>query len=210
MNHEALIANLVEEAAPLKPFNLLKQCCSAAMLLTAYLLVLVLIMGVRDDWAQQIATHTYALEMATSLALAYGCAALAMRLSVPREGAMPLGWLAFMLAATMGAIIWLLGQVSIETFKLSLQSDHFYISLGVILGATPVALVLFKMIRQGSPTQLRWAGAMALLSASATGHFLMRTIGQANNFADVFVWCYSPVLVLALLGIILGQKALRW
>jgi len=49
-----------------------------------------------------------------------------------------------------------------------------------------------------------------LLSASACGHFLMRTIGQAANFAEVFIWCYTPLLAFALLGMLLGKKLLRW
>jgi len=73
-----------------------------------------------------------------------------------------------------------------------------------------VAALLLWVMRQGSPTQLGWAGAMALLSASACGHFLMRTIGQAANFAEVFIWCYTPLLAFALLGMLLGKKLLRW
>lgn len=152
----------------------------------------------------------YALEMMITLILIFASAVMSVRLGIPRSGGLPIGWLLAVLALAMGAVIWLVGQVSLQTLQYSLQSDHFYITCGVTAGALPVAIGLFWMLRQASPTQLGWAGVLALLSASATGHFLMRTIGQADNFADVLVWCYSPVLVLALLGSLLGQKLLRW
>lgn len=210
MSHEKLIADLVEESTPVVPLDLLRHCCGALLAITAYFAVIIFGFGLRADWFEQIATSAYLCEMLITLLLTYGAAWTALRLSAPSSGKLFAGWLLILLSVVMGAVIWLLGQVNAESFAASMESDHFYITLGVIAGATPVAAGLFWLLRQGAPTQLRWAGAMALLSASAAGHFIMRTVGQADNFADVLVWCYSPILVFLMLGVIVGQKTLRW
>ncbi|MDG1287036.1 MAG: NrsF family protein [Rickettsiales bacterium] len=212
MSHEALIANLVEDATPVVPLNLFRRCFWMVTALTTYILLTVAYFGFRRDWADQmIEGAAYPSEMLITLILAFGAAIAALRLSVPRERKSSLSLLMLILPIAIGAVIWLLGQVSVESFSASIQSpSHFYITLGVLAGAVPVALLLFWLLRQGSPTQLGWAGSMVLLSASAVGHLLMRTIGQADNFADVLVWCYSPILFCGLVGVFIGKKALRW
>ncbi len=210
MNHEALIANLVEEAAPVKPMSLSRRYVTVALAVTAYMMLLVLAMGWRSDLAAQLGTLVYVSEMLMSLCLIYGGALMAMRLSVPRAGSMPVGWVLVTIAFFIGIAVMLLGQVSTETLKASLQSDHFLVTISVVGVALPVVIGLFVMLRRGAPTQLGWAGAMALMSASATGHFVLRLTGEANNLADVLVWCYSPILFFAIIGVFIGKQALYW
>ena len=210
MMQDDFIANLVDDSTPVSPVNVTKNCCKLVLGLGGYLLALLLVLGVRDDWAMQMTSLAYSLEMAITLLLVFGAGLSAVRLSVPSANRMIDGWGLMLLAVTMGAIIWFIGKVDVESMQQSLSSNHFYVTLGVSLIAVPVAVGLFWMIRKGAPTQLEWAGVMALLSASACGHFVMRTAGKAENLADVMLWCYPPVLLLALVGIILGPKALRW
>lgn len=210
MSQNPLIAELAESAKPVRPVKMAKRLLWMVLLVTLYISALILLRGLRDDWMMQIQTLAYQMEMGISLLLVYGAGALAMRLSVPCEKRFPLAWLLLIGAATLGAVIALLGEVSMESLQRSLASDHFYITFGVCALAAPVAIGLLWVQRKGSPTQLGWAGAMALLAASAVGHFIMRTIGKAANYAEVLVWCYPPVLLLALVGVLVGRKILRW
>lgn len=210
MSHKQLIDNLASELEAVKPVSLSRWRMLTVLLLTGYLAAVLAAAGLRDDFTVQFSHLVYKFELIVTLILAYGAALMAISLSVPRGGKFPLAWALVILAIALGAGIWLMGQVSLEGLKASIASNHFYITLGVIGCALPVALSLFWLLRQASPTQLAWAGGMALLSASAVGHFLMRCIGQAANFSEVFVWCYSPVIILGFLGMLLGQKLLKW
>ncbi len=211
MNLDSFIDDLAESATPVSPLNIRQFSLALLLGLACYLSVIVALFGVRDDWLNEITTMAYQGEMALSLLIVFGAGLSVIKLAVPRQGSLPTSWCFLLLALTLGAVIGLLGNVSIQALEASLKSNHFYITFGLIAYAAPVAGALLWFLRQkGSPTQLGWAGLMALLSASASGHFLMRTIGQSNNFAEVFIWCYLPVLALALLGMLIGKKLLRW
>lgn len=210
MSLDSLIDELAESVSPVEPLPRRQWSFKLLAMMAVYLSAILLLFGLRSDWSVQMQHVAYQCEMSISLILAFGAGLLAVNLATPHQGLPPIGWLLLMLALAMGAIIALVGGVTQESLMASFASDHFYITAGVAAGAFPVAAGLFWLLRKGSPTQLGWAGAMVLLSASACGHFLMRAIGQAPNFAEVLIWCYTPMLALALLGALVGKKLLRW
>ncbi len=210
MNNNNLIAQLADDVTPVQPISILRRLVLTFSVLIMYITLVPMLFGARPDWAQQMATLSYQLEMGISIALTFSAAFLAVRLAVPTQTRFPYGWLIGVAALAIGAVIGLLGEVSMQGVRDSFASNHYYITAGVIAFATPVAAALFISVAKGATTQPALAGLASLLSASAAGHFIMRTIGQSNNYAEVLLWCYSPVLILALIGFIMGQKYLRW
>jgi hypothetical protein len=213
MSHEtadALIHALVEETAPVAPIEVGRIQAMSLSIITLYMATLILLFGLRPDWQVQMQTASYQCEMGITVILIYAAALSAIRLMAPSQSKMLWGWVLISISLLMGVAIWLLGQVDAESFQASLASDHYLITLGVTAAAAPVAIGLLRFLRKGAPTQLAWAGVMSLLSASAVGHLVMRTVGMADNFADVMVWCYSPILFLSALGVVIGRHSLRW
>lgn len=192
-------------------FNVTSYSRRTLMFLVVYLSIVILIFSPRDDWLQQIAQLSYSVEMLLTIVLIFSAGVSSVRFAVPRALKQSPALALPAVSVALGIVIWQLGEVSGEELITSATDLSLsYISLGVIAGATPVALFLFWQMSQGSPTQLSFASGMALLSASACGHLLMRTIGQASNFSDVLIWCYSPILLLMTVGALSGNKLLRW
>jgi hypothetical protein len=210
---DELINKLSEDAqaSESKEFNVSSYSRRTAVFLAVYLSAVLLILGPRDDWLQQINQPAYTIEILLTLLLVVSAGIASVRFSVPKALKQSTALLLPAVSVALGLVIWQLGEVSGEELITSATDLSLsYISLGVVAGATPVALFLFWQMSQGSPTQLSFASGMALLSASACGHLLMRTIGQASNFSDVLVWCYSPILLLMTVGALSGNKLLRW
>jgi hypothetical protein len=192
-------------------FNVTSYSRRTLMFLGVYLSIVILIFSPRDDWLQQIAQLSYSVEMLLTIVLIFSAGVSSVRFAVPRALKRSPALALPAVTVALGIVIWQLGEVSGEELITSATDLSLsYISLGVIAGATPVALFLFWQMSQGSPTQLSFASGMALLSASACGHLLMRTIGQASNFSDVLIWCYTPILLLMALGALLGKKFFKW
>ena len=211
MSHEQLIENLVEEAEPVEAFPPKRIYRKTAFYLTLYLLMFPVLIGLRPAWGELIFRNwIYPTEMLATLILAYGGAFAAIRLSVPTTGRMIAVWMVAALSIILWVGMWHVGNISLRYLGMAMEANHFNVTLGVIFTALPVVVYLFYHIRKGAPTQLQWAGVMTLLSGTACGHFIMRTIGEASNYADVFLWCYTPVLVVAATGVFFGQKFLRW
>jgi hypothetical protein len=214
MNEEnEFIKSLVEDAADTQPtvFYIASRSRLVILFLTVYLGLVIAVMGLRSDWYYQVTLLSYSIEMALSVILIFFAGIASVRFSVPRAiGRSPAVVLPF-LVVVLGMVIWQLGGVSLNALIVSVTTPSLsYISFGVIAGAIPTASFLMWQMSQGSPTQLKFAGSLALLSASACGHFLMRIVGQAQSFADVLVWCYSPVIILTMVGLMFGQKLLKW
>jgi hypothetical protein len=210
---DELINKLSEDAqaSESKEFNVSSYSRRTVVFLAVYLSAVLLILGPRDDWLQQINQPAYTIEILLTLLLVVSAGIASVRFSVPKALKQSTALLLPAVSVALGLVIWQLGEVSGEELITSATDLSLsYISLGVVAGATPVALFLFWQMSQGSPTQLSFASGMALLSASACGHLLMRTIGQASNFSDVLVWCYSPILLLMTVGALSGNKLLRW
>jgi hypothetical protein len=210
---DELINKLSEDAlaSEAKDFNVSSYSQRTVVFLAGYLSAVLLVLGPRDDWLQQFNQAAYAVEILLTLFLIVSAGIASVRFSVPKALKQSTALLLPTVSVALGLVIWQLGEVSGEELITSATDLSLsYISLGVIAGATPVALFLFWQMSQGSPTQLSFASGMALLSASACGHLLMRTIGQASNFSDVLVWCYSPILLLMTVGALSGNKLLRW
>jgi len=210
---DELINKLSEDAqaSESKEFNVSSYSQRTVVFLAGYLSAVLLILGPRDDWLQQINQPAYTIEILLTLFLVVSAGIASVRFSVPKALKQSTALLLPAVSVALGLVIWQLGEVSGEELITSATDLSLsYISLGVVAGATPVALFLFWQLSHGSPTQLSFASGMALLSASACGHLLMRTIGQASNFSDVLIWCYSPILLLMTVGALSGNKLLRW
>ena len=210
---DELINKLSEDAqvSESKEFNVSSYSRRTVVFLAGYLSAVLSMLGPRDDWLQQIDQPAYTIEILLTLFLVVSAGIASVRFSVPKALKQSTALLLPAVSMALGLVIWQLGEVSGEELITSATDLSLpYISLGVVAGATPVALFLFWQMSQGSPTQLSFASGMALLSASACGHLLMRTIGQASNFSDVLIWCYSPILLLMTVGALSGNKLLRW
>ncbi|MFM9890948.1 MAG: NrsF family protein [Rickettsiales bacterium] len=72
------------------------------------------------------------------------------------------------------------------------------------------ALLLLRAIARMATTRGASAGMLALLCAFAVGALLIRLREPTESIMHVMVWHYAPMLVVALIGLVLGRRLLRW
>jgi hypothetical protein len=80
----------------------------------------------------------------------------------------------------------------------------------IILSSLPALAAVLLVMRNGTPTHLKTAGALAGLLAGSIGA-LAYTIACLNDGAGfVALWYSAAILVVSTLGAIIGPKALAW
>ena len=55
-----------------------------------------------------------------------------------------------------------------------------------------------------------WAGVMSTMSVTAFAYLFMRLVEGNDNPAHLIIWHIVPIILMCLLGIYAGRKALRW
>lgn len=71
-------------------------------------------------------------------------------------------------------------------------------------------IALVWVLRQGAPTKLRAAGAVAGLVAGAVGAGACALHQPGTSLPFIGFWYAGPILICALLGALLGPRVLRW
>lgn len=189
-----------------RPFKIFHQSSATILVLGSYIVLMIAAFGLREDWPEQRLSTAYSLELLLCIILIFGAGISAMVFSVPRNTDHTPSRLLPWISLVMGIVIWISGDIKIsDSFNSAQNLQLSIMSLGVISSALPVACFLLWQIRQGYPTQLGFVSCMALLSASATGYIIMRVTHQSESFADIFIWCYSPILLVGLFGIALPR-----
>jgi hypothetical protein len=77
------------------------------------------------------------------------------------------------------------------------------------IGALP-GIWLFNLLRHAAPLQTSWTGALAALAALALGALGTQFICPIDAPEHHWVWHFSPVVLLTLVGLPLGAHAFQW
>lgn len=205
-----LIDRLVEEGKPVSSVKIARIQAYTVLAVTFYAIALLLSLGIRADFLEALMRPAYLVELLICLFLVYGGSVSALWLAQPRIERLPFRWGFIMGAFTILAIFFTVYQIDSSMLLASFQQNLYPITLSVLSIASPVVVGLFFVLKRYAPTQPVWASLLALMSATAFGHMMMRILYSAENMADVMLWCYSPVLVMAFIGAALGRLILKW
>lgn len=207
---EKLVSDLSREAEPVRtaphPYRLGLGLAGAGC---AYLVLLLLVSGLRADLAQAAGHPLYPAEL-LALALVFCSATLSAALL-----AFPDLHQKRMLAiapAGMFAVLWgvIVAAWYADRPPAPLPVHSYQCTLSIALVAVPPAIWTFLVLRRYASTHYAWAGGVAILSAFSLGALWLRLYEVNDSIRHVIEWHYLPMIVMAMLGVALGKLLLRW
>lgn len=181
--------------------------CWMASALASVVLVLMLL-GVREDLDAVLYTNTFLTEVVLLLALSASAGLAAVWLSYPdmlQQDFMRYPPLVFLagLAAFYGH------QLAIAPID-AIHMRGVECTICVIaFSAMPTIFALWLMRRNAS-TRPRQGGAAALLAGVSLGCLGLRFCEAQASISHLIVWHYVPLLAFTLLGTYAGRRFLRW
>ena len=209
-NIEQLIAGLSKDAQTVKPAPRpwllgLKWLAVAA----AYLLVALLISGLRPDWVLQLHKPWFVAEVALLFGILVSTAFSAAILSFPdlhqqRRAAFAPVWI-FALFALAMFFSWLA-----DNLPSPLPVHSFECTISILLFSLLPTAGIFYAMRQFASTHLQLSGIVAVLFAFSTGALWLRLHEQTDSIIHLVEWHYLPMIAVGLIGLLLGKMLLRW
>jgi hypothetical protein len=211
VNTNELVERLARGAGPAPRFpasRRLGRAAGAGLLLSVVLCVTVFVPIPRD----MLATPAPWIKLAYTSALGATAWWLVARLSRPvARVARPASGLALVLAVMgfVGVTAWL-GAPAND--RLAMLVGHTWLSCPtrIFTLSVPVLLLVMWTLRGLAPTRLRAAGLAAGLLAGALAAFGYALVCRELSPTFVAVWYSVGIGLAALLGALLGPRALRW
>jgi len=208
-----LIEELVEKNDKVNPILISQVFVKWLGMLLLYSVLVLLIKGLPEDSNQKSQDILFISEMVLSVISFIFAGFLALNLAIPNiNRSKVLNYSSIIPFVIMGYLIMSSSSFEVKNLSLeeSLKNNHFLITITLILYSLPAIFLTTFMVKKLNPTELSWNGFMILLSATSLGHFLIRMTEKADNIAAILVWCYFPIIILSMFGIIIGKRFLKW
>lgn len=183
--------------------------CAVAMGLAG---VMVLYLGLNPKLSEFAVTSVFTLKMVWLLALLVFSAALVFRLVHPGRamGSAPWGIGLALLAMGGQGMSQLLQAPPEQRSALWMGSSWQVCALNIAFVALPVLAALLWTLRDMAPTRPALAGAASGLLAGALAAMLYSLHCTENSFTFYALWYTGGMVLSALIGMLLGQRFLRW
>lgn len=207
---EKLIANLAQDAIPVKPaphpFLLGAKWLAWVVV---YLALSLAFSGLRPDLMTQLQSPLFVIELVLLAAIIISTLFSAALLAFPdmhqkrRVAYAPIWMMALFILVMI--LSW---RANIHPSHLS---GHSVKCLIVIASLTllPAAWIFYAM-RKLASTHPYLAGSIALLSAFSIGALSLRLSEQTDSILHVMQWHYLPMIGVGILGLVLGRLLLKW
>jgi len=215
MNTDSLIAELslkLETARPVPLRRVMLEWFGVSLISLA---MVVAMSGLRADFASQMQHAGFALEMALNVILMIAAAWATVMTAYPDRAHAPvprillavsfIGYSALALLAIVSSPEWLDSLAMVET-----HSHGIECLMCILAGATMPALWLFWRVRRLASVVPSLSGALAVLTAIATGCLGVRLVEHDDGSAGHLLWHYLPLILFSLAGFALGKKVFRW
>ncbi len=206
-----LIANLCKEHAEIKPYCSRNSYFEWLAMIAIYVTVVLAICGIRDDISERMMDRNFVIELGICAIIALWAGYAQIITNVPSKYCFIRNLIipAF-LVLVLAVLIVIFGKVSRETLSESMGQMHFE-TTGVLVALTifPALYSFFRLCR-GAPTKLGLSGAMTLLSSATVAYIILRLYFQSDDLSSIMLWCYIPILLLSMCGILIGRKFLKW
>lgn len=207
---ESLIGQLAQEGGAVKPAPhpialILKWIALASI----YLLVLLLLKGVRNELLTAFQHPWFVIEIALLLAILVATSVSAALLSFPDMYQMRRAvWIPLGLFAIFAFALFLAWRADVPPAPFPVHGIEC--TLAIIMAAiVPCVWMLYSM-RKLASTHYQWAGSIALLHAFSIGALWLRLQENNDSILHVLQWHYLPMIGFGLLGLWLGKRILKW
>ena len=211
-NPDAFIESLVADLKPAASLRQGKGMAFASLALAMGVLLVLALLGLRDDLAaghpDPFVLTAAGIFLVLALASAWGAIDMARpAVGIRREG---WGWIASMAAVVPGSALALmlvdgLTGRAIDLDYGGIECLALGVSVGLLTGAT---LVLW--LRRGAPSSPARAGLLIGVAAGAAGIFAISLWCPHDSLLHIGIWHGATVVVSGLLGRIALPPVLRW
>lgn len=216
MSNDAFIHKLAYRAKPVTPLPHPMRRTLAWMIATLlYFIGLVAILGIRVDIMDKLNEGAFMAELLLAVGIGFLAASAACYASLPdmnQQGWMrwtpfvPLGFLTILLTYTYATTM----DAPMHALVLMCMTDGYDCTWHIALFSLAPGVILFFMMRRAAAIHYYWAGFMGVLAVTSFGYVALRLLEANDNLAHIMVWHYIPMFAMALLGMWLGKKMLRW
>lgn len=212
MDTDRLLELIEDDARPVRPLlGPWARMAVWALASAVYIVVVVALMGVREDMAARLGDRRFLLEQGISLLTALAAAVAAFASVVPGANRKIV-----VLPAVLAAL-WLLtlGYGCMADWLqrgpagLSITPDWLCFPAIAMVGAGPALLIVW-LLRRGAPLTPVFSVALAGLAAAGLGSFGLRLFHAEDAGLMVLVWQVGSVAVLTALLACAGGRILRW
>jgi hypothetical protein len=209
-NIEELIAKLAQDTAAVKPaphpyMLSLKWMGGAA----AYLLLSLMLSGLRPDLMLKLHEPWYAAEIAALVGIFVATSISAALLSFPDMHQMRRAAFAPVIMFALFVLVMFLAWQA-DTPPAPLPVHSFECTASITLFSLLPAVWTFFEMRKFASTHYHWAGCIALLFAFSIGAIWLRLYEQNDSIMHVIQWHYLPMIVFGIIGLWLGKLILKW
>ena len=207
---EKLIASIVHEATPIKsathPFVLSAKWLAG---MVAYVGLYLMVVGVRPDLLLKFQAPLFVGETGLLAGIVVATCLSAALLSFPDVHQKRL--LAFAPVVMSMLFVWVLCMAWYADNPATHPPVHnMKCTISIALLALLPAVWMFYTMRGFASTHPYSAGSVALLAAFGIGALSLRLAEPTDSIMHVMLWHYLPMLSVAILGLWLGKKFLKW
>lgn len=211
-NSDALIADLVDGLAPVRPLRFgagLALALAAAAIAT---LLVIALFGLRADLAAGRFHPMHLLATGLYFGLAMAASVTVVVMSRPHVGSDHSGWRwAAGMAALLPLSALIIGLAGRGEVSLAHGLDDGMQCLAI---GGAAALIVFAaqigLLRHGAPTAPARAGLVAGIAAGAFGTFAFALHCPDNDIVHLGLWHSAPIVMMAILGRMAAPRLIRW
>ena len=178
----------------------------AASLAGALLLVLSVI-GIRQDFADMAVRMPFAFKVVYTGALVLGASVVALYAATPGASATAL------YALSPAVILLALGVIFDPTgFPIMGRTNTAFVFClrDILFLSLPAMILTFVFMRKGAPTQPLFAGAVIGMLSASVGALAYTLACRTDGTAFVAIWYAAACAIMATIGAIVGHRVLRW
>ena len=209
---EALIAELVDDLAPVKPLRFGE---GVALVLAAAGVTAAGVIGAFGLRAEWLAGHLDPMQLVATglfLGLALAASVTVVVMSRPHVGSDHSGW---RWAAAMAGLLPLAGAiVAAVRGSQTLSPEVMRHGAECLAGGSAASLLVFALLvlwlRRGAPTSPERAGLVAGVAAGAFGVFAASLHCADNDIVHIGLWHSAAVVAMGLVGRVLVPRLIRW
>lgn len=207
---ESLIGQLAQEGGAVKPaLHPLKLGLQWMALSAAYLLVLLLVSGVRNELAVAFENPWFAIEVALLVAMYIATSVSAALLSFPDVYQMRRAvWMPLAVFGVFACVLFMAWRGDVPPAPLPIHGIECTLAI-LMVALLPGAGLLYAM-RQLASTHYQSAGSIALLHAFSVGALWLRLQENNDSILHVLQWHYLPMIGFGILGLWVGKLILKW
>lgn len=207
---EQLIENLSHDLQPIKvtacPYKLFGK---GVGLVLFYIILMLVIVGVRDDIFIKLASPLFLAEIIILAFAIIGSLLSAFFLSFPdicqKKSVL------FYPVISLLLFVVIMVMEYINDSSVNVVVEH---SIGCVLAIGMLsfipAIMIFRTIRKQASTYCCTAGFITLLTATSIGAIILRFSEKIDSITHIIGWHYLPLIGFGMIGMLLGKKILKW